>query len=81
MQRTVTPSGKPYIGSNPIPSTIVAVFTNIPSVAVFTNIPRISHFMTKSLSKVLVKSESLIPYQRLTVGKFFTFSDTKTDTY
>ena len=22
MQRTVTPSGKPYIGSNPIPSTI-----------------------------------------------------------
>ena len=26
MQRTVTPSGKPYIGSNPIPSTIIYQF-------------------------------------------------------
>ena len=24
MQRTVTPSGKPYIGSNPIPSTTIS---------------------------------------------------------
>ena len=49
MQRTVTPSGKPYIGSNPIPSTILAIFTNK---------SQIIHLRATLLSKVVVKCGS-----------------------
>ena len=34
MQRTVTPSGQPYIGSNPIPSTNLGMFVDIESIEV-----------------------------------------------
>ena len=61
MQRTVTPSGKPYIGSNPIPSTINKVY-KIDSLNEFFSLPWILEYINKRIAKN-IKSEVQTKHQ------------------
>ena len=70
MQRTVTPSGKPYIGSNPIPSTIKLdhknkylnyfdPLKNTPKKYIITEL----HKLTYETKSILVWKNVLLTYQ------------------